>query len=168
MVVWDPYEPRGGNTEGEIERARVLLWKGHCSVHQMFQPEHVHLFREKYPGIKVLVHPECMMEVVDLADYVGSTEYILRTVREAPAGSKWAVGTELHLVNRLKNEHPEQEVHFLSPMVCMCATMYRIDLAHLCWSLENLAQGTPTNLIRVPDDVAHNARAALNRMLEVT
>ena len=167
MVVWDPYEPRGGNTEGEIERARVLLWKGHCSVHQMFQPEHVHLFREKYPGIKVLVHPECMMEVVDLADYVGSTEYILRTVREAPAGSKWAVGTELHLVNRLKNEHPEQEVHFLSPMVCMCATMYRIDLAHLCWSLENLAQGTPTNLIRVPDDVAHNARAALDRMLEV-
>jgi quinolinate synthase len=167
MVLWDPYQPMGGNPDAAVEKARILLWKGHCSVHQVFRPQHVDLFREQHPGIQILVHPECMMEVVDKADYVGSTEYILRTVREAPAGSKWAIGTELHLVNRLKNEHPDQEIHFLSPMVCMCATMYRIDLAHLCWSLENLQRGTPVNLIRVPDAVAHWARVALERMLEV-
>jgi quinolinate synthase len=167
MVLWDPYQPMGGNPDAAVEKARVLLWKGHCSVHQVFGAQHVDLFREKHPGIKILVHPECMMEVVDKADYVGSTEYILRNVREAPAGSKWAIGTELHLVNRLKNAHPDQEIHFLSPMVCMCATMYRIDLAHLCWSLENLERGTPVNLIRVPDTVAQGARLALERMLEV-
>jgi len=167
MVVWDPHQPLGGNTDEAIERSRVLLWRGHCSVHQMFKPEHVTLFRQRVPGIKVLVHPECMMQVVDMADLVGSTEYILRTVREAPPGSKWAIGTELHLVNRLKNQHPEQEIHFLSPMVCMCATMYRIDLAHLCWSLENLVQDAPVNIIRVPDDVAHWAQVALERMLAV-
>ena len=167
MVVWDPHQPLGGNTDEDIERSRVLLWRGHCSVHQMFKPEHVTLFRQRVPGIKVLVHPECMMQVVDMADLVGSTEYILRTVREAPPGSKWAIGTELHLVNRLKNQHPEQEIHFLSPMVCMCATMYRIDLAHLCWSLENLVQDAPVNIIRVPDDVAHWAQVALERMLAV-
>jgi quinolinate synthase len=167
MIVWDPRQPMGGNAEEAIERSRVLLWRGHCSVHQMFKPEHVRLFRQRVPGIQILVHPECMMEVVDQADLVGSTEFILRTVREAPPGSKWAIGTELHLVNRLKNQHPEQEVHFLSPMVCMCATMYRIDLQHLCWSLQHLVQGTPVNIIRVPDDVAHWARAALERMLAV-
>jgi quinolinate synthase len=167
MVVWNPFEPLGGNTPEAIRNARVLLWKGHCSVHQMFRPEHVDLFRQRYPGIQVLVHPECMMEVVDKADLVGSTEYILRTVREAPAGSKWAVGTELHLVNRLKQQHPDQDIHFLSPMVCMCATMYRIDLAHLCWALENLARGTPVNVVRVPDDVAHWSVIALERMLAV-
>jgi quinolinate synthase len=167
MVLWDPRQPMGGNTEPAVERSKVLLWRGHCSVHQMFKPEHVAMFRQRVPGVKVLVHPECMMEVVDMADLVGSTEYILRTVREAPAGSKWAVGTELHLVNRLKNEHPDQQVHFLSPMVCMCATMYRIDLQHLCWSIENIVQGTPVNVIRVPDDVAHWAVVALERMLAV-
>jgi quinolinate synthase len=167
MLVWDPRQPMGGNSEAAIENSRVLLWRGHCSVHQMFKPEHVTLFRQRIPSIKILVHPECMMQVVDMADLVGSTEYILRTVREAPAGSKWAIGTELHLVNRLKQQHPEQEIHFLSPMVCMCATMYRIDLHHLCWSLENLVQGTPVNIIRVPDDVAHWAVVALERMLAV-
>jgi quinolinate synthase len=167
MVLWDPRQSLGGNAEAAIEKSRVLLWRGHCSVHQMFKTEHVTMFRQRVPGIKILVHPECMMSVVDMADLVGSTEFILRTVREAPAGSKWAIGTELHLVNRLKEQHPDQAIHFLSPMVCMCATMYRIDLQHLCWSLENLVQGTPVNIIRVPDDVAHWAVVALERMLAV-
>ena len=167
MALWDPRLPLGGNTAETIQRARVLLWRGHCSVHQMFRPEHVTQFRQRVPGIQILVHPECMMQVVDMADQVGSTEYILRTVREAPAGSKWAIGTELHLVNRLKCQHPNQEIHFLSPMVCMCATMYRIDLHHICWTLENLVQGTPVNVIRVPGEIAHWARIALERMLAV-
>ncbi|MDH3717321.1 MAG: quinolinate synthase NadA [Planctomycetota bacterium] len=168
MPVWDPYADQfGGNTEDELQRSRVLLWQGHCSVHQMFTADHVHQFRAKYPGIKILVHPECPMEVVDLADISGSTGKILRTVEAAPAGTRWAIGTELHMVNRLKSEHPEQEIHFLSPIVCMCATMYRIDLAHLCWSLENLRDGTPVNVIEVDDDTARWALFALQRMLEV-
>ncbi len=133
----------------------------------MFTAAHVDLFREKYPGIKILVHPECPMEVVDKADVRGSTGKIIREVESAPPGTKWAIGTELHLVNRLKHEHPEQEIHFLSPVVCMCATMYRIDLAHLCWSLENLAAGTPVNIIRVDDEVARWSLVALERMLAV-
>jgi quinolinate synthase len=168
MCVWDPHAAElGGNSRQQIERSKVLLWQGHCSVHAMFRPEHVDMFRAKYPGIKVLVHPECSMEVVDKSDARGSTSKIIKTVREAPAGTKWAIGTELHLVNRLKHEHPEQEIHFLSPVVCMCATMYRIDLAHLAWSLENLAAGTPVNVIRVDDDTAHQALVALERMLVV-
>ena len=147
--------------------SRVLLWQGHCSVHAMFRPEHVDQFRASYPGIKVLVHPECSMEVVDKADVRGSTGKIIREVDAAPPGTRWAIGTELHLVNRLKHEHPEQEIHFLSPVVCMCATMYRIDLAHLCWSLENLAAGTPVNVIRVDDETARWALVALERMLTV-
>ena len=140
MPVWDPRQRElGGNSREAILNSRVLLWKGHCSVHQMFQPQHVAQFREKYPGIKILVHPECMMEVVQKADVIGSTSRIIKAVQQAPPGSKWAIGTELHLVQRLKHEHPEQEIHFLSPLVCMCATMYRIDLPHLCWSLEKLA-----------------------------
>jgi quinolinate synthase len=133
----------------------------------MFSPAHVELFRAKVPGIKILVHPECPMEVVDLADVQGSTGTIIREVEAAPPGTKWAIGTELHLVNRLKQEHPEQEIHFLSPVVCMCATMYRIDLAHLCWSLENLAAGTPVNIIRVDDETARWSLVALERMLAV-
>jgi quinolinate synthase len=133
----------------------------------MFKPQHVDFFRKQYPGIKVLVHPECSMEVVDQADLVGSTEYILKTVSAAPPGTKWAVGTELHLVGRLKAEHPEQEIHFLSTMVCMCATMYRVDLPHLCWVLENLVQGKVVNEIVVPPDVAKHAKLALARMLQV-
>ncbi len=167
MPVWDPREPLGGNSPDALRASRVLLWKGHCSVHQMFRPEHVAQFRQRFPGIQVLVHPECTMSVVDAADLVGSTEFILKTVAEAPAGSTWAVGTELHLVNRLAQEHPDKAIHFLSPMVCMCATMYRIDVPHLAWSLENLAQGTPVNIIKVPEDTANWARVALKRMLEV-
>jgi quinolinate synthase len=166
MPVFDPYNPDlGGNTEASIQQSRVILWKGHCSVHQMFRKEHVELFRQKFPGIKILVHPECPQEVNDLADVSGSTSKIIKTVEAAAPGTKWAIGTELHLVNRLKHEHPEQEIHFLSPVVCMCATMYRIDLAHLCWSLENLAAGTPVNIIEVDEDTAHWATMALERML---
>jgi len=166
MPVWDPYALElGGNSEEAIAASRVILWKGHCSVHQMFRPEHVAMFRERHPGIKILVHPECPREVNDIADVSGSTGKIIKTVRDSPAGSKWAIGTELHLVNRLKQEHPEQEIHFLSPVVCMCATMYRIDLAHLCWCLENYQQGSPVNIIEVDPEVARWSLIALERML---
>jgi quinolinate synthase len=167
MPVWDPHAELGGNTTEAIEHSTVLLWRGHCSVHGMFRPEHVDQFRARTPGIKILVHPECPMEVVDKSDIQGSTGKIIREVESAAPGTKWAIGTELHLVNRLKHEHPEQEIHFLSPVVCMCATMYRIDLAHLCWSLERLAAGTPVNVIRVDDETAHWSRVALERMLDL-
>ena len=168
MPVWDPYaEDLGGNSEKTLRESKVILWKGHCSVHQMFRTEHIKLFREQHPGIKVLVHPECSPEVFELADEYGSTGKIIKTVEEAPPGTKWAIGTELHLVNRLKQEHPEQEIHFLSPVVCMCATMYRIDLAHLCWSLESFAAGTPVNIVEVDEETTHWALVALQRMLEV-
>jgi quinolinate synthase len=168
MPVLDPFGgDLGGNSEEAIRDSKVILWKGHCSVHQMFQKSHVDAFRAEHPGIKILVHPECPQEVNDIADVSGSTSKIIKTVEEAPPGTKWAIGTELHLVNRLKKQHPEQEIHFLSPVVCMCATMYRIDLAHLCWSLENLAAGTPVNVIEVDDEVARWSLVALERMLQV-
>ncbi len=168
MPVWDPRQSElGGIDRAAVRDSRVLLWKGHCSVHQMFQPQHVAQFRAKYPGIKILVHPECTMEVVEQADVIGSTNRIIQAVEQAPPGSRWAIGTELHLVQRLKHAHPEQEIHFLSPLVCMCATMYRIDLPHLCWALENLAAGTPVNVVRVDDETARFALEALRRMLEV-
>lgn len=169
MPLWDPREAGlGGNSPERIRRSRVILWKGHCSVHQIFLPQHVAQFRAKRPGIKILVHPECMREVVEQADVVGSTGRIIRAVEEAPPGTIWAVGTELHLVERLKREHPEQEIHFLSPVVCICSTMYRIDLPHLCWALENLAAGAAVNVIRVEEETAAGALEALRRMLEVT
>lgn len=167
MPVWNPYEELGGNSDDDLLNSRVLLWQGHCSVHQMFRAEHVHQFRQRIPGVNILVHPECMQEVNDLADVSGSTGKIIQTIQNAPEGSKWAIGTELHLVNRLKQEHPDKEIHFLSPVVCMCATMYRIDLAHLCWSLENLAAGHPVNVIRVDDETAGWSLVALERMLKV-
>ena len=168
MPVWDPYaDDLGGHTEETLRSSKVILWKGHCSVHQMFRKEHVHQFRERFPGIQILVHPECMQEVNDIADHSGSTGYIIKTVAAAEPGTEWAIGTELHLVNRLKQEHPEQEIHFLSPVVCMCATMYRIDLAHLCWSLENLVAGTPVNTIDVDEETRKWSLVALARMLEV-
>ncbi|MBI1249590.1 quinolinate synthase NadA [bacterium] len=169
MPVWNPYAgDLGGNSEEQLTASKVILWQGHCSVHQMFKREHVEAFRQNHPGIKILVHPECMREVNEVADVSGSTGKIIQTVQNAAPGTKWAIGTELHLVNRLKKEHPEQEIHFLSPVVCMCATMYRIDLAHLCWSLENLAAGTPVNEIHVDDETAKWSRVALERMLEVS
>lgn len=169
MPLWDPHKDElGGSTREAIQQSRVILWQGHCSVHQMFLPQHVDQFRQRYPDIKIIVHPECMREVVAKADEVGSTGKILRVVEQAPPGTRWAIGTELHLVNRLKQQHPEQEIHFLSPVVCMCSTMYRIDLPHLCWTLENLVAGTPVNVIRVDDATARDALKALERMLEVS
>jgi quinolinate synthase len=168
MCVWNPHDPTlGGNARAQLEKSRVVLWQGHCSVHAMFRPEHVDAVRENLPGVKVLVHPECSMEVVDKSDLAGSTSYILKQVQEAPPGTKWAIGTELHLVKRLEQNHHEQTIRFLSPVVCMCATMYRIDLAHLCWSLEHLAAGKPVNVIRVDDETAKWAVTALERMLAV-
>lgn len=168
MPVYDPFGgDLGGNSEAAISGSRVILWKGHCSVHQMFRAEHVEQFRKRIPDIKILVHPECPREVNDQADISGSTSKIIQTVEAAPAGTKWAIGTELHLVQRLKKEHPEQEIHFLSPVICMCATMYRIDLAHLCWSLEMIAAGTPVNVIKVSEQVTQESLVALSRMLEV-
>ena len=169
MPVWNPFEEElGGNTLEAVTNSRVILWKGHCSVHQMFKPEHVAQFREQHPGIKILVHPECPQEVFEIADVSGSTGKIIQEVESAAAGTKWAIGTELHLVNRLKQEHPDQEIHFLSPVICMCATMYRIDLAHLCWSLENLQAGNPVNVIEVDDETTKWSLVALERMLEVS
>ncbi len=168
MPVWDPFAPElGGNSEERLRDSRVILWQGHCSVHQMFRPEHVDGFRHRIPGIKILVHPECPQEVNDMADISGSTGKIIQTVQQAPPGTKWAIGTELHLVNRLKKQHPDQEIHFLSPVLCMCATMYRIDLAHLCWSIENLLQGCAVNVIKVDRETADYSIAALERMLTV-
>ena len=168
MIVWDPYQPYGGNTPQAIKKARLILWKGHCSVHQMFQPSHVDYFRKCYPGINVIVHPECHEDVVNKADLVGSTEYIIRTVSAAPAGTAWAVGTELNLVNRLKREQPDKRVFFLSSTVCQCATMFRIDAPHLCWAIENLADGHVVNHIVVPDDEKVWAKIALDRMMALS
>ena len=168
MPVWDPFAlEMGGNRDEAIKNSRVILWKGHCSVHQMFRAEHVDRFRREHPGIQILVHPECPREVNEIADISGSTGKIISTVQAAPAGTKWAIGTELHLVNRLKSEHPEQEIHFLSPVVCMCATMYRIDLPHLAWTLENLRDGELANPIRVDDETTKWSLIALERMLAV-
>lgn len=169
MCVWNPHaSANGGNETSVLENSKVILWQGHCSVHQMFKPEHVDAFRKQHPGIQILVHPECPREVNDIADVSGSTGKIIQTVKNAPDGTKWAIGTELHLVNRLKKEHPNQEIHFLSPVVCMCATMYRIDLAHLCWTLENYAAGSPVNIIRVDEKTQEWSLVALNRMLDLS
>ncbi len=164
-VVYDPRWPGGGVTPERLRAAKVVLWKGHCSVHGTFVPEHVDLVRERIPGVNVLVHPECRYEVVSKADYVGSTEKIIRTIAEAPSGSAWAVGTELNLVGRLAQEHPDKTVVFLNEKVCFCATMNRIDLPHLVWALEELVAGRVPNPIRVDAETAHWARVALDRML---
>jgi quinolinate synthase len=168
MSVWNPHDPTlGGNSRERLVQSRVILWQGHCSVHAMFKPEHVDAMRASLPGVKILVHPECAMEVVDKADLAGSTSFIINQVQAAPAGTTWAIGTELHLVRRLERDHPGQTIRFLSPVVCMCATMYRIDLAHLCWSLEHLERGRPVNVIRVDDETAQWSVVALERMLAV-
>lgn len=167
MAVWDPRLELGGNTEEQLRRARLVLWKGFCSVHGRFQPRHVDERRAEYPGIKILVHPECRYEVVAKSDIDGSTENIIRTIREAPSGSRWAIGTELNLVNRLANEHPDKFITLLAPDLCMCATMFRIAPENLLWSLENLVAGNVVNRITVDDATAHWARAALDRMLAI-
>jgi quinolinate synthase len=164
-VLYDPFKPGGGLTADELRAAKVILWKGHCSVHGRFTAETVAEVRERVPGVNVLVHPECRHEVVLGADLVGSTEFIIKTLDAAPAGSAWAIGTELNLVKRLALAHPDKQVVFLDKTVCFCATMNRIDLPHLVWALENLVAGTVVNRIEVEPDVAHWARVALDRML---
>jgi quinolinate synthase len=168
MVVWDPRHELGGLDEHEVKGATLLLWRGHCSVHQRFQPEHVEAFRAEHPGGTVLVHPECAHEVVELADVVGSTDRIIRAVEEAPPGSVIGVATEIHLVKRLADEHPDRTVVSLDPLVCPCSTMFRIDAAHLCWVLESLVEGKVMNRISVDAETASWARLALERMLAIT
>ena len=167
MVVWDPLREMGGLEEDQIRKARVILWKGHCSVHQRFLPEHVKNTRQTHSGIRVIVHPECRWEVCQLADEVGSTERILKIVSEAAPGSRWAVGTEIHMVNRLAKDHPDRFVVSLDDCACLCSTMYRISPQHLCWVLENLQEGRVVNQIRVDSETKRWALAALNRMLEI-
>jgi quinolinate synthase len=168
MVVWDPYKDLGGNGLEKIKDSPIVLWKGHCSVHQRFTTDQVKRAREAHPDIRVIVHPECKYEVVQMADEDGSTEYIIKRVTESPPGSKWAVGTEIHLVHRLAKENPDKLVMSLDDCVCVCATMYRIDPSHLLWSLDNLREGRVVNRISVPPDVAEQARVALDRMLSIT
>ncbi len=164
-VVYDPHRPGGGLTPQQLQDARMILWRGHCSVHGRFSAETVREARERIPGVRILVHPECRHEVVTQADEVGSTEYIIRAVEAAPPGTAWAIGTELNLVQRLAKQHPEQTIVFLDKTVCFCSTMNRIDLPHLVWALENLVEGRVVNRIQVDPDVAHWARMALDRML---
>jgi quinolinate synthase len=167
MIVWDPHEERGGHTPESIRRARVILWKGHCSVHLNFQPEHVEMARQQDPKVKVLVHPECCFEVCEKADLVGSTEFIIRTIEGSPAGSSWVVGTEHHLVARLAAKHPDKRIRTLSPFACQCSTMYRIDPVDLMHTLEGIRSGDLRWPIRVAQDVAGSARLALERMLAI-
>lgn len=164
-VVWDPHRPMGGLTIDELRDATMILWRGHCSVHGRFSVEAVEAARREIPGVKVIVHPECRYEVVELADEVGSTEKIIKTVAASPPGTKWVVGTELNLVQRLAREFPEQEISFLERNVCYCSTMNRIDLPHLVWALESLVEGRVVNPIHVDPQVAHWAKIALDRML---
>ena len=169
MQVWDPYEDRGGLSDDQVRGSQVLLWKGHCSVHNRFTPEMVDRRREQIPGVKVIVHPECRFEVAQKADAIGSTEGILKTVKESPAGTKWAVGTELNMVNRLAREAaPDREVVSLDDCFCVCSTMFRIDPPHVLWALEYLVEGRLVNVVSVPDDVARDAKVALDRMLTIT
>ena len=167
MVVWDPREPLGDNDARTLHDADFVLWKGHCSVHALFRPEHVDQVRAKYPDMKVIVHPECKWEVVQKADQAGSTAYIVKQVEAAPPGTEWAIGTEVHLVNRLKNQHPDQRIVVLSDCQCLCTTMYRIDLPHLCWVLENLVDGKVVNEIKVDAHTRKWALVALDRMLAI-
>ncbi len=168
MRVWNPRLERGGLSEAEMKSSTFLLWKGHCSVHQRFRPEHIAAFRAEHPDGIVIVHPECAHDVVEVADQAGSTDYIIRAVAEAPEGSVIGVGTEIHLVNRLNDETPGKTIVSLDPLVCPCSTMFRIDGPHLCWVLENLVEGRVVNRIVVDGDVAEGARIALDRMLAIT
>jgi quinolinate synthase len=168
IILYDQTKPMGGLTSVDLQKAKILLWRGHCSVHQHFQPSHPNIMRALYPGIQVMVHPECNFEVVRQADKVGSTSYIMKTVEQAPAGSKWAIGTEHHLVNRLKSDHPDQFITTLAPYACECATMYRISPESLLDILENLKRGIVKNQIVVSDLEKRWAKVALDRMLEIT
>ncbi|HRD60597.1 MAG TPA: quinolinate synthase NadA [Nocardioides sp.] len=164
-VVWDPHRPGGGLTEEQLRDARMILWKGHCSVHGRFSEDTIPQLRAEIPGVQVIVHPECKHEVVLAADLVGSTEFIINTIEAAPAGSSWAVGTELNLVKRLAAEHPDKRIVFLDKTVCYCSTMNRIDLPHFVWAMESLVDGVVVNRIEVDDETEKWAKVALDRML---
>ncbi len=166
-VVWDQTKPLGGQTPESLKAAKVILWKGHCSVHGRFNKENVIDVRNEIPGVNVLVHPECKHEVVSNADFVGSTEKIIQVLSDAPAGSKWAIGTELNLVRRLANQFKDKQITYLDKTVCYCSTMNRIDLPHLVWILEALADGRIHNVITVDEQVAKEAKVALDRMLDL-
>jgi quinolinate synthase len=165
MIVWDPYQEFGGNTPEAIRNARIILWKGYCSVHQRFTPQQVERVRREHPGIRVIAHPECRFEVAQAADQIGSTEGIIKAIQASPAGTQWAVGTEIHLVNRLSKELKSHKVISLDPSVCVCTTMFRITPQHLLWALENLGEGNVVNRISVDERTRHHARLALDRML---
>lgn len=169
MVVWDFDLPMGGLTAEQIKNAKMILWKGFCSVHQMFKPDHIDAFRAKFPEGKVVSHPESSFEVCEKSDEVGSTEHIINSINDSPDGSRWLVGTELNLVKRLaeKNRQRGTHVHFMSPTICMCSTMFRIDSQHLLWVLENLVEGSVVNQVLVPEQTAEQARLALQRMLDL-
>ena len=164
-VLWNPWKPMGGLSEEQIKKAKVILWRGHCSVHGRFSIESVNEIRNRVKGVQVLVHPECTHEVVSSADQVGSTEKIIQIVKASPAGSKWAIGTELNLVQRISQTYPDKEIYFLDKDICYCSTMNRIDLPHLVWAMESLVAGTVVNQIRVAADVARYSKLALERML---
>ncbi|MCK5639192.1 MAG: quinolinate synthase NadA [Gammaproteobacteria bacterium] len=169
MVVWDFDQPMGGLTPEQVRKARMILWKGFCSVHQMFKPEHIDKFKAMYPDARVISHPESSFEVCQKSDYVGSTEYIIETIANSEPGTRWLVGTELNLVNRLHEQykHLGKSVHFMSPTVSMCSTMFRIDPPHLAWTLESLVEGRVVNQIKVPRQEAEQARLSLQRMLDL-
>ncbi|PSH03113.1 MAG: quinolinate synthase [Acidobacteria bacterium] len=167
MVVWDPHQLQGGQSAEKLRKAKVILWKGHCSVHQRFLPEHADSVRERYEGIKVIVHPECRWEVCQKADDMGSTDKLRRLVAEAPAGAKFAIGTEIHLVNRLAKQNPDKLIVSLNDSGCLCTTMYRISPQHLAWSLENLVEDNVVNQIKVRSAIKHWAKIALDRMLQI-
>ena len=164
-ALWNPWKPMGGLTEEQIKKAKVVLWRGHCSVHGRFSIDSVNEIRKRVEGVKVLVHPECTHEVVSAADQIGSTEKIIQIVKSSPAGSKWAIGTELNLVQRISQTNPDKEIYFLDKDICYCSTMNRIDLPHLVWAMESLVSGTVVNQIRVAPDVARYSKLALERML---
>ena len=168
MAVWNPKDPMSSiDAEEELERSKIILWKGYCTTHMRFNLQQIAKARSEYPGIKVLVHPECRREVVEAADLYGSTEYIIQQIEKAPVGSQWAVATEINLVHRLAKEHPEQFIFCLDPIVCPCSTMYRIHPAYLAWVLEGLVQGQVINQVSVDEEIAHWARVALERMLSL-
>ena len=168
MALWNPHEELGGNTEEQLHEAKLILWKGHCSVHGRFKAWHVAQIRQQIPDVKVLVHPECPREVVDIADFNGSTSYIINMVEKAASGTKWAIGTEVNLVNRLQKRFPDKQIRLLAPDLCMCATMYRIAPQNLAWALENLVAGNVVNEIVVDDETKHFALVALQRMINLT
>jgi len=166
-VVWNPWKPRGGLTDEQIKSAKMILWRGHCSVHARFSLESINEVRARIKGVSVIVHPECQHDVAINADIIGSTEQIIKTISNAPSGSKWAVGTELNLVKRLAQQNPDKQIVFLDKSVCYCSTMNRIDLPHLVWAMESLVEGRVVNEIKVPERTAHYARVALDRMLSL-